>query len=285
MCWLKYSSKYQSVVCIVCNWAICFQPPLSSWKKNKKTHENNKSNQNEMPFCVCFGSWFTSNTSECENKQKCERSTEEVALYLCLLYIYVISSMYKEVIIKRGRVARKTERANERMCALVFRCCTSENTIYLSWNRWCCISHKIHYYLPCECNKIRFDVNNKMVRGVAPHTDSFSLSLCSRSLQRFSRKMREHSGLNSSNGPGPRFISHFHRENPLRPPASTHINSIYSIRDVFCINLRQKQKYLFHNNNTIIFYDHQTITLPFLMTHQRNMSRPTEHPGEGDDDL
>lgn len=97
--------------------------------------------------------------------------------------------------------------------------------------------------------------------------------------------MRERLGLNSSNGPGPRFTSHFHRENPLRPPASTHINSIYSIRDVFCINLRQKQKYLFHNNNTIIFYDHQTITLPFLMTHQRNMSRPTEHPSEGDDDL
>lgn len=107
-------------------WCVLFviEPYVSSHhffpeKRTKKEHKNNKSNQNEMPFCVCFGSWFTSNTSECENKQKCERSTEEVALYLCLLYIYVISSMYKEVIIKRGGVARKRERERVRECVLL----------------------------------------------------------------------------------------------------------------------------------------------------------------------
>lgn len=70
---------------------------------------------------------------------------------------------------------------------------------------------------------------------------------------------------------------------PVRSAA--HINSIYSTEDVNFVYkfMDEKQKYLFYNNNTIIFYDHQTITLPLLMT-QHTKYESSETPDNEEDD-
>lgn len=115
---------------------------------------------------------------------KSVRLVRKEALYLCLLYIYVISSMYKEVIIK---LVECYVRASVSVDSYVSAFYKKKIYITLShflfplnrWWWWCCISHKIHYCLPCKCNKIRFDVNNKTMVRVVAHTilHLFSLQL------------------------------------------------------------------------------------------------------------
>lgn len=210
-----------------------------------------------MLFCVCFGSWFTSNNvnsvlklnpaKKCmsrKNRSGSESERWKEALYLCLLYIYVISSMFTEVIIKLVEWGGGGVDENE--CVYVL-----QKKIYRSRNRWCCISHKIHYYLPCERSKIRFDVNNKMgSHGRAIHYAILTLlhllgaSVCvvpSRSAERLNMEQNEQDCVEIWRGP--RFIAFtvaIHAVYGCLPcvyvcvSMPSPIISIYSI-DILCI--------------------------------------------------